>query len=328
MNQDTDLPWVEKYRPQVLGDVVSQQDITQTLQTFIDKKSLPHMLFHGPPGTGKTTTILACARQMYGSRVREMTLELNASDARGIDTAREQIKEFVSMRHLFAQHQPKLVILDEADNMTQATQFALRRIIEQYASNARFCLICNYSSQIIPALQSRCTKFRFGPLSLSEAEKRLRFIASGENVNVTDEGVQAILKLGKGDMRRVLNVLQSAYLTFPVIDARAVHLTTGDPLPEDMDYLVKTLLSSRFQDCVVAIEKMRTDRGYSLVDIVREMHEKIKTVELPRNARIRIHTDLADIEHRLCVGCFDRMHVPALAGSFVEAREMVLAAAK
>lgn len=257
-----------------------------------------------------------------------MTLELNASDARGIDVARDQIKSFVSMRHLFAQHQPKLVILDEADNMTQATQFALRRIIEQFASNARFCLICNYSSQIIPALQSRCTKFRFGPLSATEVETRVREIAQAENVNITDDGIAAILKLGKGDMRRILNVLQSASLTFPVIDSRAVHLTTGDPLPQDMEFLVKTLLSRSFEDCVIEMERMRVQRGYSLVDVVREIHDTVKVIEMPRRARITIQSDLADIEHRLCIGCFDRMHVPALVGSFIEAREIMLAATK
>ena len=219
-----------------------------------------------------------------------------------------------------------MVILDEADNMTQATQFALRRIIEQFANNARFCLICNYSSQIIPALQSRCTKFRFGPLSDDETERRVRVIAASENVQLTDDGLKAILKLGKGDMRRILNVLQSAALTFPVIDSKAVHLTTGDPLPEDMQFLVKTLLSEKFATCVDTVEKMRIERGYSLVDIVREIHAIVKSIEMPRNARILIHADLADIEHRLSVGCFDRMHVPALVGSFVESREIIVGA--
>ena len=300
------------------------------------------MLFHGPPGTGKTTTILACARKMYGVHFNHMTLELNASDARGIDVARETIKAFVTMKHLFIQSmfpsvgtfftknpivdQPKLVILDEADNMTQATQFALRRIIEQSSSNARFCLICNYASQIIPALQSRCTKFRFGPLSDIESERRVRSIASGENVTVTDDGIKSILKLGKGDMRRILNVLQSASLTFPVIDSRAVHLTTGDPLPEDMQILVKTLLSQRFNECMQCVEKMRIEKGYSLLDIVREVHEIVKTIELPQMARIMIHSDLADIEHRLSLGCFDRMHGPALVGSFFEARNIIVPA--
>lgn len=212
--------------------------------------------------------------------------------------------------------------------MTQASQFALRRIIEQFASNARFCLICNYSSQIIPALQSRCTKFRFGPLSDEETEKRVRYIAEAEKIQVSDDGIKAILKLGKGDMRRILNVLQSTALTFPVIDSRAVHLTTGDPLPEDMQFLVKTLMSSKFEDCVNVVEKMRSERGYSLVDIIREVHDIVKSIEMPRKARILVHSDLADIEHRLCVGCFDRLHVPALVGSFIEARDIIVASAR
>jgi replication factor C subunit 3/5 len=129
-------------------------------------------------------------------------------------------------------------------------------------------------------------------------------------------------------MRRILNVLQSTALTFPVIDSRAVHLTTGDPLPEDMQFLVKTLMSSKFEDCVNVVEKMRSERGYSLVDIIREVHDIVKSIEMPRKARILVHSDLADIEHRLCVGCFDRLHVPALVGSFIEARVIIVASAR
>merc|ERR1719476_649399 len=165
------LPWVEKYRPSSLQELVAHEDITRMIERMMVKKQLPHMLLHGPPGTGKTSTITALAKTMYKEKYKAMTLELNASDARGIDVVREQIKTFVSVKQLFsaaagsASGQPKLVILDEADNMTNSAQFALRRMIEQYAPNARFIIICNYSSKIIPALQSRCTKLRFAPLS-------------------------------------------------------------------------------------------------------------------------------------------------------------------
>merc|ERR1719454_2705124 len=156
------LPWVEKYRPSSLQELVAHEDIVRMIERMMNKGMLPHMLLHGPPGTGKTSTITALARALYKEKFKAMTLELNASDARGIDVVREQIKTFVSVKQLFStSNQPKLVILDEADNMTSAAQFALRRMIEQYAPNARFILICNYSSKIIPALQSRCTKLRF-----------------------------------------------------------------------------------------------------------------------------------------------------------------------
>merc|ERR1712113_530113 len=163
-----------------------------------------------------------------------MTLELNASDARGIDVVRDQIKTFVSVKQLFAssssEGQPKLVILDEADNMTSTAQFALRRMIEQYAPNARFILICNYSSKIIPALQSRCTKLRFAPLTEEQIVGRLEHVAQTERIKLTDCGARAIVQVGNGDMRKVLNIFQTTSMSHEgAIDANAVYTSTGVP---------------------------------------------------------------------------------------------------
>merc|ERR1719359_1514264 len=181
------LPWVEKYRPQNLAEMSGHEDIIRTIQRMMDRNQLPHMLLHGPAGTGKTSMVLALAKTMYKTKFNAMTLELNASDARGIDVVRDQVKTFVSVKQLFSNtEQPKLVILDEADNMTSAAQFSLRRMIEQYAPNARFVLICNYSSKIIPALQSRCTKLRFAPLPHEFIVGRLQYVAKNENVELTD----------------------------------------------------------------------------------------------------------------------------------------------
>ena len=318
-----ELPWVEKYRPKGLGDLVAHQDIISTIQNFIDKNALPHMLLHGPPGTGKTSTIIACARQMFGARMNQMTLELNASDDRGIDVVRDQIKNFVSSRHIFAQSHPKLVILDEADNMTSSAQFALRRMIEQYAPNARFCLICNYSSQIIPALQSRCTKFRFGPLAPEQAKDRVALVSKSEGLDLTDSGMDALLRIGKGDMRRILNILQSVALTTRHIDATAVHLTTGVPLPAEMDKAFNVLLTESFRKGVEHLEYLRITSGYSLMDVVGELNRRLASVILPVKARCALHTELADVEYRVAQGCSEKMQIAGLVGAFHFARALI-----
>lgn len=170
---------MEKYRPTDLSELIAHQDIVTTINRFIDEDKLPHLLLYGPPGTGKTSLVLACARKLYGDNFRSMILELNASDDRGIDVVREQIKTFAGTKRLFSSGF-KLIILDEADAMTQIAQNALRRVIEQYTANVRFCLICNYVGKIIPAVQSRCTKFRFAPLSGDQISARLNVIIANE----------------------------------------------------------------------------------------------------------------------------------------------------
>jgi len=219
-----------------MGELVAHEDIVSILTRLIDSDNLPHLLLYGPPGTGKTSTIVAAAKRMYGSAAAysSMALELNASDSRGIDVVREEIKEYAGTRQLF--HKGiKLIILDEADAMTADAQFALRRVIEKHTKNARFCMICNYVSKIIPALQSRCTRFRFAPLKQEQIRSRLVEIADKEKVNYTEDGIQSILALSGGDMRRVLNLLQSTAMSSEVVNEQNVYMTSGAPLPKDVD---------------------------------------------------------------------------------------------
>ncbi|KAL3856256.1 hypothetical protein ACJMK2_011030 [Sinanodonta woodiana] len=193
------------------------------ISKFISQNRLPHLLFYGPPGTGKTSTILAVAKQIYSPQeFHSMVLELNASDDRGIGIVRNQILSFASTRTIFKSGF-KLVILDEADAMTNDAQNALRRVIEKFTENTRFCIICNYLSKIIPALQSRCTRFRFGPLTAEQMLPRLEIVIQEEGVKITEDGKKAVLTLANGDMRRALNVLQGTMFLHGLKTGNSVH---------------------------------------------------------------------------------------------------------
>ncbi|EIW84960.1 P-loop containing nucleoside triphosphate hydrolase protein [Coniophora puteana RWD-64-598 SS2] len=214
-------PWVEKYRPKTIDEVSAQEHAVAVLRKTLFSTNLPHMLFYGPPGTGKTSTILALARQLFGpDNFRNRVLELNASDDRGISIVREKIKNFArqtpraqavaSDGKTYPCPPYKIIILDEADSMTQDAQGALRRIMETYARITRFCLVCNYVTRIIEPLASRCSKFRFTPLDSSSTSNRLSHIAAQEHVDVSPEVIQALIDTSSGDLRRSITYLQSA----------------------------------------------------------------------------------------------------------------------
>ncbi|RXW17971.1 hypothetical protein EST38_g7885 [Candolleomyces aberdarensis] len=214
-------PWVEKYRPKTIDDVSAQEHTVAVLRKTLTSANLPHMLFYGPPGTGKTSTILALARQLYGpDNFRNRVLELNASDERGISIVREKVKNFArqtpraqavaSDGKTYPCPPYKIIILDEADSMTQDAQGALRRIMETYAKITRFCLVCNYVTRIIEPLASRCSKFRFTPLDTSSSFSRLSFIAKEEGIDISSQVIDTLIASSHGDLRRAITYLQSA----------------------------------------------------------------------------------------------------------------------
>ncbi|KAI8146567.1 P-loop containing nucleoside triphosphate hydrolase protein [Fennellomyces sp. T-0311] len=309
------LPWVEKYRPKSLTDIVSQKDVTTTVEKFIESGQVPHLLFYGPPGTGKTSTILACARQLYKEHFRSMTLELNASDDRGIDVVREQIKNFASTRTIFKKGF-KLIILDEADAMTSQAQSALRRVIEKYTKNVRFCIICNYVSKIIPAIQSRCTRFRFAPLGASQVKDRLETVVRAENVKMTDGGERALLRLCKGDMRRALNILQACHSGYERVDESSVYICTGHPHPQVIENVVNWLWKEEYTSAYSNIDKIQRETGIALVDILSEVYEYLLKIDYPDQTRIFLLENLAEIEYRLGEGANESIQLGALVGVF------------
>ena len=213
MSQQNDIPWIEKYRPVHMSDIKGNNLTLNTLDRMIENNNLAHIIFYGPSGTGKTSTILACARKLYKENYKSMVLELNGSEDRGINIIRDQIKDFSTSSQFNKMNiNFKLIILDEADSMTYDAQFALRRVIETYSQYTRFCLICNYENKIIAALKSRCIIFKFPPLSKIIQLEKLKDIIINENINISKSGIEAIINLSDGDMRKSINLLQSLYI--------------------------------------------------------------------------------------------------------------------
>uniref|UniRef100_A0A336KMU1 Activator 1 subunit 5 n=1 Tax=Culicoides sonorensis TaxID=179676 RepID=A0A336KMU1_CULSO len=322
--QGPNLPWVEKYRPATLDDLISHKEIINTINKFIKEGQLPHLLFYGPPGTGKTSTILAIAKQLYNpAQMSSMILELNASDDSGIGTVRGPILNFASTRTIFSGGF-KLIILDEADAMSKDAQNALRRIIEKYTDNVRFCIICNYLSKIIPALQSRCTRFRFGPLGAEQILPRLEYVIEQEGVTVSEDGKKALMKLSDGDMRRVINVLQSTWMSFKNVTEETVYTCVGHPLPKDIENIVNWLLNTEsIKEIYEKIQELKILKGLALENILKEVHLFVHRIELPHRVISKLIMKMAAIEERLAVGCVEEPQLSALIAAFFIARNQV-----
>ncbi|KAK4775632.1 hypothetical protein SAY87_023593 [Trapa incisa] len=323
-------PWVEKYRPQSLADVAAHRDIVDTIDRLTSENRLPHLLLYGPPGTGKTSTILAVARKLYGSQYHNMILELNASDDRGIDVVRKQIQDFASTQSFSfsGKLSVKVVLLDEADAMTKDAQFALRRVIEKYTKNTRFALICNHVNKIIPALQSRCTRFRFAPLDPLHVADRLKHVIASERLDVTESGLEALIRLSNGDMRKALNILQATHMASQQITEEAVYLCTGNPLPKDIEQIAYWLLNESFATSYKQISEIKMKKGLALVDIIREVTMFVFKIKMPSDVRIKLINGLADIEYRLSFACNDKLQVGSLIACFTDARSAVVATVK
>jgi replication factor C subunit 3/5 len=343
---EDNLPWVEKYRPASLADVSGHHDILATINKFVDANRLPHLLLYGPPGTGKTSTVLALARRIYGGKnMRQMVLELNASDDRGIDVVREQIKTFSSTKQIFAGSFDKsaqtdsianfkLIILDEADAMTSTAQMALRRIMEKYTANTRFCIIANYTHKLSPALLSRCTRFRFSPLKEADIRQLVEKVIVEENVNIAPDAVDSLVTLSKGDMRRALNVLQACHasstpLHVPgqpapdekniqrdLITQETIYTCIAAPHPEDIKLITQTLLTtSDVGSCLSTINTLKRTKGLALADILTAMGEELAEVEVPAQTRVMWLEGLAEIEYRLSGGGSENVQTGGLVGT-------------
>lgn len=249
--------------------------------------------------------MIAVAKQLYGPNYRNMTLELNASDDRGIDVVRDKIKDFCSTQQLMSKG-IKLVILDECDSMTNAAQFALRRIVEKFTKTTRFCLICNYVSKIIPALQSRCTRFRFGPLDDESVNGKLNEVANAEQLTLEEGADKAIVSLSGGDMRKVLNILESCSLAYKEIPLAKIYEVTGRPSPPDIQSIYDVLMRQDYNSALKHITELKAQKSLSLDDIVRDVHLQAMSTKMPDEMKMFLINRLSEIEYRLAQGCNEK----------------------
>jgi replication factor C subunit 3/5 len=315
------LPWIEKYRPQKVERIISHDKIVECLQIYIRERAMPNLLIYGPPGTGKTSSIVACAKEMYGKSYPYMVIQLNASDDRGIDVVRKKIKQFVMGKGIFYQGGTdmfKLIILDEIDAMTQDAQAILRKVIETYTPSTRFCLICNYIDSINVSLQSRTTAIRFPPLKGEAIYDRVVEIAEEEGINISKEGIQTIIYKSNGDMRKVLNSLQTVSMAYKEIGEEEVNTFLGYPGSDVIDDIYKRLNKDRYVDVYTFIKNYTKTNGISVTDIITELHVTLhqKLMENPTPKLCRVVQSMAEVEKNQTANTDEQIQIVALIGAF------------
>ena len=298
--------------------MVNQSHIVQRLKSFVEAKNIPHCIFAGPPGTGKTTAALCLAHDLYGEVYREYLMELNASDERGINVIRETVKTFARARSM-GEIPFKILILDEADNMTADAQQALRRTMERYTETCRFILIANYSGRIIEPIQSRCAPFRFTYLPREEHDKYLMYIAENEKVELLKDGLDAIYEVCGGDLRKAINTLQAAASLGKPVNAEVVYSVVGHANPVDVREMIKLAMKGDFIKARDKLREMIFRYGVAASDIVRQIHTEIFRLDVPEAWKIKLADIVGEIDFRITQGADEEVQLSALLAQLVEA---------
>ncbi|MDE1828078.1 MAG: replication factor C small subunit [Candidatus Micrarchaeota archaeon] len=310
-----DLSWTEKYRPTKLADVIGQGAIVERLQTFVGAKSFPNMIFSGTAGVGKTTCAIAMAKELYKDKINEAFLELNASDTRGIDVIRGKVKEFARTIALSGD-MIKIIFLDEADALTPEAQHALRRTMEKYSATTRFILSANYASKIIEPIQSRCVVLRFKPLNEEDMRKYIKRVAKGEEIEVDDKAVEALLYVSEGDLRKLTNILQSAGFSRKKVTDKEIYDIAARARPKEVAVMLRCALSGDFMKARDELNQLVLSYGMSGEDILLQCYREALTLDVPDKVRLKLISAIGDYNFRIVEGANDRIQLEAMLARF------------
>jgi len=307
--------WIEKYRPRSLNEVIGQAKVVERLKAYVKRKNVPHMLFAGPAGTGKTSCAIALARELFGENFANNFIELNASDERGIDIIRGKIKDFARTMPL-GDFTFKIIFLDEADALTSDAQSALRRTMEMYANNCRFILSCNYSSRIIEPIQSRCVVFRFSPLSDDDVKELLKRVSEVEKLTIKEDGLDAICYIAQGDLRRALNILQVAATLTDDIDSNAIYVSSSTARPEEVKEMIDLALNGEFLKSRSLLDSLLIEYGMSGEDVVYQMYRVVIDLNVEPEKKVNMIDAIGEADFRLSEGSNERIQLESTLAKF------------
>jgi replication factor C small subunit len=303
--------WVEKYRPRKLDEVVGQAEIVDRLSAYVSAGNLPHLMFAGSAGTGKTTCAIALSKQLFGEGWRNNFHEMNASDERGIDIVRGKIKDFARTAP-FGAAPFKIIFLDEADALTSDAQSALRRTMERYTSTCRFILSCNYSSKIIEPIQSRCAVFRFRRIKDDDVRAYLSRIAKAEGLSVSADAYDIIVHFAEGDLRRATNALQVAAASSKKITQEQVFIATATARPAEIASLIQLAHEGKFGEARSLLDSLLVKYGLSGEDLIKQMHRELVEANVPDDEKVKIADKMGEVEFRLVGGANERIQLLSL----------------
>ncbi len=308
--------WTEKYRPDTLEQVVGHEKIIGRLQAFVDEGTIPHLMFTGPAGTGKTTSAIALAKDLYGDEWKQNFMETNASDERGIDVVRDRIKDFARTKPVDAEY--KIIFLDEADALTSDAQQALRRTMEQFSDNCRFILSCNYSSKIIDPIQSRCAVFRFNRHQEAEVKQYIKRLAENEDFKISEEAIKAVLRVASGDLRRVTNILQTATMQKDEITEEDIYGAAASLKPEEINEVLEKALDGDFMDARDQLSDLMIDRGLDGQDVINAIHREVLDLDISDEGKLKIIDNLGEFEFRIAEGGTSDIQIEALLAKIAD----------